>query len=58
MSNESPIYEIKWNNGFWKVFNNRDYADVNTYNTYPEAHKSWLLLQKQNKSFGKSRKSQ
>lgn len=24
-------YCVKWNNGFWKIFDNQNYTDVKTY---------------------------
>lgn len=30
-------YTVKWNNGYWKVFNTETYGDVSIHNLYTMA---------------------
>lgn len=40
-------YVIKWNNGFWKVFNTQEYRDESMHGLRADAEKACLRLNAQ-----------
>lgn len=40
-------YVIKWNNGFWKVFNTQEYRDESMYGLRTDAEKACLRMNSQ-----------
>jgi hypothetical protein len=40
-------YTVKWNNGYWKVFDNHYYADVSMHGLKIDAEKACLRMNQQ-----------